>query len=812
MATGQLNLVLRHIRKMVGDVPEEGTDQELLERFATSHEEAIFEALMQRHGPMVMGVSQRVLSHEQDAEDVFQATFLVLARKAKSIRKRASLGSWLYGVAYRLALKLKAGAAKRRERERRVAEMMALGTSTGSSWSDLRPILDEELSRLPERYRAPLILCYLEGKTNVEAGRMLGWPAGSMSKRLARGRELLRARLVQRGLTLSATALATMISEHAQASILPALWQSSLKAAVLASAGQTLTGVVSSQVGSLVNGVMHTMFMTKLKVAIGLLLGIGLLAMTGKLALQPSVTATLENSVQEAAASGLASSAADNQPELALVPSNALGFARIAVHDLWSLEAMKATREQLAKTESFQELEKALGVPIADIQAVTFIALPSRDLSQEPTILTAITTNRPVARDKLLGALVPEAQEQQHQGKTYFLSKKTKGPAVHLAGDRLFLLGDPQALESYFDRLGWAPAASHLSPGLKLAEQKHAFVAGFQISDQAHEQLTKGAQPEFLRPLLDVQSGTLVADVNQEARLKAQLHFAKEATAKEARNALAVGLDMLKRYLTTPPAEELKNDELFRMIAHEAVSALESAQLSQEKTTVQVTMETKSLLFLAMVVPAVQKTRIASRRIQSQNNLKQIGLAMHNYHDTFGRFPPQALTDKDGKPLLSWRVAILPFIEQDNLYRGFKLDEPWDSEHNKKLLGRMPQIYAPVNAKTKEKYETFYQAFAGKGTVFEPGEKIRFMDIVDGTSNTIMIVEAGDAVPWTKPEDLPFDPDKRLPKLGGEFPDIINAAFCDGSVHEVTKKIDDKTLRALITRNGGEPVNSPFVK
>jgi hypothetical protein len=557
---------------------------------------------------------------------------------------------------------------------------------------------------------------------------------------------------------------------------------------------------------------MHTMFMTKIKTSIVLFLGVGLLAMTAKLAFQPSVTATLENSVQEAAASGLASSAADNQPELALVPSNALGFARIAVHDLWSLEAMKATREQLAKTESFQELEKALGVPIADIQAVTFIALPSRDLSQEPTILTAITTNRPVARDKLLGSLVPEAEEKQHQGKSYFLSKKTKGPAVHLAGDRLFLLGDPQALESYFDRLGWAPAASHLSPGLKLAEQKHAFVAGFQISDQAHEQLTKGAQPEFLLPLLDVQSGTLVADVNQEARLKAQLHFAKEATAKEARNALAVGLDMLKRYLTTPPAEELKNDELFRMIAHEAVSALESAQLSQEKTTVQVTMETKSLPFLAMVVPAVQKTRIASRRIQSQNNLKQIGLAMHNYHDTFGRFPPQALTDKDGKPLLSWRVAILPFIEQDNLYRGFKLDEPWDSEHNKKLLGRMPQIYAPVNAKTKEKYETFYQAFAGKGTVFEPGEKIRFMDIVDGTSNTIMIVEAGDAVPWTKPEDLPFDPDKRLPKLGGEFSDIINAAFCDGSVHEVTKKIDDKTLRALITRNGGEPINSPLIK
>src|SRR5262249_29909271 len=153
---------------------------------------------------------------------------------------------------YRLALKLRATAARRRARERRVAEMMAMKCANGDClathaiaeplWSDLRPILDDELSRLPQKYRAPLILCYLEGKTNVEAGRLLGWPAGSMSKRLARGRELLRARLAQRGLALSATALAAMLAEHAQASVPAALWQSSLKAAVLISTGQALTG------------------------------------------------------------------------------------------------------------------------------------------------------------------------------------------------------------------------------------------------------------------------------------------------------------------------------------------------------------------------------------------------------------------------------------------------------------------------------------------------------------------------------------------------------------------------------------------
>ena len=278
----------------------------------------------------------------------------------------------------------------------------------------------------------------------------------------------------------------------------------------------------------------------------------------------------------------------------------------------------------------------------------------------------------------------------------------------------------------------------------------------------------------------------------------------------EARNAAAVGLDMLKRYLASPASESLRNDELFMMVSKEILAALESAQVTQDKTTVQVTMESKTLPLFTLLPAAVQKTRVAAKRTQSQNNLKQIAMAMHNYHDTFGFFPPQALKDKkdkNGKPLLSWRVAILPFIEQDALYRQFKLDEPWDSEHNKKLLEQMPKIYAPVNAKTGEKYETYYQGFAGKGTVFEPGEKIRIADIVDGTSTTIMIVEAANSVPWTKPEDLPFDPEKPLPKLGAEFPDIFNAAFCDGSVHAITKKIDDKTLRALITRNGGEPVN-----
>jgi RNA polymerase sigma factor (sigma-70 family) len=826
MATGQLDSVLRHIRKMVGDGPREGTDQDLLDRFAGHHEEAVFEALMERHGPMVLGVCRRVLCHEQDAEDVFQATFLVLARKAKSIRKQGSLGSWLYGVAYRLALKLRASAARRQARERQASQMIATQTLPDSIWSDLNPILDEELHRLPEKYRAPLILCYLEGKTNVEAGRLLGWPAGSMSKRLARGRDILRTRLERRGLALSTAVLTTVLTENARAIVPAALWKTSLKAAVLAGAGEALTGVVSTHVGSLVKGAMHTMFMTKLfKVGLGLVAGIGIMTMTAKLAFPPSADARTEDPIQEASSGGAGSNAI--QPDLAAVPTNAIAFVRISIHDIWTLEAMKGVREQLAKSEPFQDMEKSLGVPFSNIETLTFFMLPQGERSQEPTILLAVTTNQPIAKEKLLNALVREAQGESHEGRTYFVSKKPAGPgagpqtkehlyfaadpAVYFAGDRLFLVGEQRDLPKYFDRLGWAPAQSPLSAGFKLAEKKHALIAVFQISDQLHQEFLKRPLPgeaAFLRPLLDVQSGTIVADVDEKARLSVDLSFANEATAKESKNALATGLDMLKHLMHADLPPELKRDEVYTTLARILAAALETSQVTQEKQSVRTTIETNSPL-VGMLVPAVQKVRVASKRVESSNHLKQIALAMHNYHDVNGHFPPQAICDKGGKPVLSWRVAILPYIEQDNLYKQFKLDEPWDSDHNKKLLAQMPLIYRPVSVRTKEKYETFYQAFAGKGSVFEPGERIGIKDIPDGTSNTLMIVEAGDSVPWTKPEDLSFDPTKPLPKLGAEFPDIFLAAFCDGSVREISKNIDADKLRAMITRNGGEPVTLP---
>jgi prepilin-type processing-associated H-X9-DG protein len=215
-------------------------------------------------------------------------------------------------------------------------------------------------------------------------------------------------------------------------------------------------------------------------------------------------------------------------------------------------------------------------------------------------------------------------------------------------------------------------------------------------------------------------------------------------------------------------------------------------------------------LAVALLLPAIRSARAAAYRSQSVNNMKQIGLAMHNYHAVHNTFPAAAICDDDGKPLLSWRVAILPFIEGgDALYGEFHLDEPWDSPHNKTLLDKMPAVFRPVKVTTKDPFLTFYQVFVGNGALFETSEAAAINTITDGTSNTIMAVEGGKPVPWTKPDDLPYDPEKPFPRLGGmKFPGGFNVLFGDGSVRFLKNSINVDVLRALISKAGGEVIDA----
>jgi hypothetical protein len=205
----------------------------------------------------------------------------------------------------------------------------------------------------------------------------------------------------------------------------------------------------------------------------------------------------------------------------------------------------------------------------------------------------------------------------------------------------------------------------------------------------------------------------------------------------------------------------------------------------------------------------------ARDRKASAQNLRQIGLALHTFHDKERHLPPPAICDRRGKPLLSWRVAILPYLEQGDLYKQFKLSEPWDSPHNKALLKKMPQVYAPVGVKTREAFTTFYQAIVGPGAAWElqPDKNqplgaagLRMSDFTDGLSNTIWVVEGWDPVPWTKPADVAYDPKKPLPKLGGLLRNGFSVLFGDGNTRFLSNRTNERTLRALITRAGGEPI------
>jgi hypothetical protein len=188
--------------------------------------------------------------------------------------------------------------------------------------------------------------------------------------------------------------------------------------------------------------------------------------------------------------------------------------------------------------------------------------------------------------------------------------------------------------------------------------------------------------------------------------------------------------------------------------------------------------------------PAAQERRVQpadngtqEERERNGSNLSRLVLGMHSHHDAKNYFPPPAVVSKDRKALLSWRVLLLPYLDEDQLFRQFKLDEPWDSEHNKGLLPRMPQVFAPVRGKTKWEYATYYQVFTGEATVFPGKKRVRMNDITGGTSRTLLIVEAADAVPWTKPADLTYDAKKPLPKLGAQFKSGFHFACADSSVH-----------------------------
>ena len=265
MAHRQFNVVLRHLDRLMGrSATDQLEDGPLLDRFTQQRDEAAFALLVERHGPLVMGVCRRLLHDEHEAEDAFQAVFLVLSRKAAAIRKQSALGSWLYGVAYRVSLEARGKSYRRRQREiagdLETVSKQAAEPESSVAEREMQEVLADELTRLPDKFRAPIVLCYFQGKTNEQAALELGYPKGTVLSRLARGRDRLRDRLLRRGVALSAGGLVAALSEQLHASPLPAeLLESTVKLAV------SEPSVSAS--AALANSVLHAMKLSKLKAA-----------------------------------------------------------------------------------------------------------------------------------------------------------------------------------------------------------------------------------------------------------------------------------------------------------------------------------------------------------------------------------------------------------------------------------------------------------------------------------------------------------------------------------------------------------------
>jgi hypothetical protein len=280
-----------------------------------------------------------------------------------------------------------------------------------------------------------------------------------------------------------------------------------------------------------------------------------------------------------------------------------------------------------------------------------------------------------------------------------------------------------------------------------------------------------------------------------------------EETTRAVLTLLGNLMDGFRRRIAAAPRSAVVPMQMF---ADAAEPLLSRASVRRDGTVVHVRSTTNLDLdgFTQVLLPAIRSARSTAARAVSINNLKMLGLAMFNYASAHNnRFPPAVVIGPDGKTPHSWRVELLPYLEQESLYRRYKLDEPWDGPNNRKLIDEMPVVFADPTG-PRDHRRLAYFALTGKDTAFGVAGGTGIRDITDGTSNTLMVVEARRDIPWTKPEDIPYDAAKPVPEIGGIFPGGFDGLFADGSVRFFKSAIREQTLRALFTRAGGEVLST----
>jgi hypothetical protein len=514
------------------------------------------------------------------------------------------------------------------------------------------------------------------------------------------------------------------------------------------------------------------------------------------------------------------------------VPADAIGVAHIRLAAVWTSEPVVEIRKALLRAgpEALEAIDRRFAPAPSTIDRLTVVVSAPEGLAREPVFCAYLQTNKAFDAARVLKCLLPMGERQHAGGVDYYLDAKS-GLALRIADDRTILFGRPESVRALLEK---APKpGGPLRDVLKLAHPKTPIVFAINV---AALPVPPGSVPPQFSPLLDSKLLTATIELDPALRLNLNWQFASPEKATAGAKAIRAGLAMARQLLATAraPMEAMirgkeQSDPSPISELPEALGGvwglgmvqvwddlLKNFPLEQRESTLHASLSlgTGSSPFspaasgaaIALLLPAVQRVRTSANRVQDANNLRQIALAMHNYNAEYGRFPPAAICSKDGKPLLSWRVAILPYLGQQNLYQQFKLDEPWDSEHNKKLLSLMPKVYVLPEGAAAGAFTTHYRVFVGPEAGFPLRKGRRIAEITDGTANTWMVVEAREAVPWTKPDDLVFQPNKPLPLLGNYFNGGFNAAFMDASVRFYQQPPPEKTIRALITPAGGEVI------
>jgi RNA polymerase sigma factor (sigma-70 family) len=749
MRGGPQGSVLRSLETLFGAGSATGmSDRELLVRFLARRDEgaeAAFAALVARHGPLVWSVCRSMSSDAHAAEDAFQATFLILVRKAGSIRRRETLGPWLYGVARRVAVRAKVASRRRRQQEERGAEMKANSQPVLTPQEELEA-LHEEIGRLPEKYRSAVVLCHLEGSTHAEAARVLKCPTGTVNVRVSRARELLRDRLARRGLAFSTVlAGAALVAESATAAMPVGLAETTIKAAMQVAAGKSVTtGAVSAVAAQLTEGVLKTMTLTKITVAAALILAAGSVSSgIAFVAMGPAAA----NRAQDPNAQKEESRPKAGKKERDQSINN-LKMIALAMHNFASRTDDTRFPPPAIRKDGKPLLSWRVAIlPYIDQQGQ---ALYDKFHLDEPW-------NSPHNRtllNQMPDVYAPVVRTDEPRGSTYY--QVFTGPGA-LFEDEL----GPKVLVDIKDGSsntimvveGGSPVPWTKPEDISYDKEKPLPKLGRQFDDGFHVGFADGS-----------------------------VRFVGNATDP----------DIVRRFITRSGGEITTADMLRDQPLPAAVGAAQDPPAPKKESG---------------------PIDANKARVQSINNLKMIALAMHNVAASTNetRFAAAAIR-KDGKPLLSWRVAILPYLDQKALYDKFHLDEPWNSPHNKTLLNQMPDVYAPVLRTDEPRGSTYYQVFTGPGALFEDELGPKLVDVTDGTSNTFMVVDAGSPVPWTKPEDVSYDKAKPLPKLGRLFDDGFHVAFADGSVRFVGNWNDPEIIRRFITRNGGEIIGGDTLR